>query len=70
MPILDAKDVTFRYTHEDEGVTDTASVVPPAVLCGVDLAIEPGTFVALLGHNGCGGRCSGQLHDPSAEYFP
>lgn len=54
MPILDAKDVTFRYTHEDESVTDTASVVPPAVLCGVDLAIEQGTFVALLGHNGCG----------------
>lgn len=45
-PILQAKDLTFRYT--------TAEGVAPTVLDQVNLSIEPGTFVAVLGHNGSG----------------
>ena len=45
-PIIKTEQLTFRYTTE-EGVA-------PTVLDGIDLAIEPGTFVAILGHNGSG----------------
>ena len=45
-PILQACDLTFRYT--------TAEGVAPTVLDQVNLTIEPGTFVAVLGHNGSG----------------
>ena len=45
-PILQARDLTFRYT--------TAEGVAPTVLDHVDLDIEAGTFVAILGHNGSG----------------
>ena len=45
-PIIKTKDLVFRYTTE-EGVA-------PTVLDGIDLAIEPGSFVAVLGHNGSG----------------
>ena len=44
--ILETKDLHFRY-NEEEGPT-------PVVLDGVDLRIEEGTFVAVLGHNGSG----------------
>ena len=44
--ILQACDLTFRYT--------TAEGVAPTVLDQVNLTIEPGTFVAVLGHNGSG----------------
>ena len=44
--ILETKDLHFRY-DEEEGPT-------PVVLDGVDLRIEEGTFVAVLGHNGSG----------------
>ena len=46
MDMLRALDVHFDYTYENEA--------PQVVLQGVDLAIEKGTFVAVLGHNGCG----------------
>ncbi|MBM6896534.1 energy-coupling factor transporter ATPase [Pseudoflavonifractor capillosus] len=45
-PILHAQDLTFRYT--------TAEGVAPTVLDHVNLTIEPGSFVAVLGHNGSG----------------
>ena len=45
-PIIQARDLTFRYT--------TAEGVAPTVLDHVDLDIEAGTFVAILGHNGSG----------------
>jgi len=44
--IIKTENLTFRYTTE-EGAA-------PTVLDGVDLAIEDGSFVAVLGHNGSG----------------
>ena len=44
--ILETKDLHFRY-DDGEGPS-------PVVLDGVDLRIEEGTFVAVLGHNGSG----------------
>ena len=44
--ILETKDLHFRY-DEEAGPS-------PVVLDGVDLQIEEGTFVAVLGHNGSG----------------
>ena len=46
MPFLQAQQVRFTYDPND---VDTKEV-----LHGVDLSIEEGQFVALLGHNGCG----------------
>ncbi len=46
-PILKTEHLTFSYPA-DEGET------PKLVLGGVDLAIEKGSFVAVLGHNGSG----------------
>ena len=46
MDMLRANDVHFDYTYENEA--------PQVVLQGVDLTIEKGAFVAILGHNGCG----------------
>lgn len=48
MPMLQAENVQFRYEGEDTPA-DT-----PAVLRDIDLTVEKGEFVALLGHNGCG----------------
>ena len=45
-PIIETKDLYFAYT--------TAEGAAPLVLDGVDLSIEEGSFVAVLGHNGCG----------------
>ena len=45
-PSLQAQDLTFRYT--------TAEGVAPTVLDQVNLDIETGSFVAILGHNGSG----------------
>ena len=44
--IIKTEDLRFSYPAV-EGVT-------PVVLDGVDLEIEEGSFVAVLGHNGCG----------------
>ena len=45
-PIIKAEDLHFSYV--------TAEGAAPAVLNGVDVEIEEGSFVAVLGHNGCG----------------
>ncbi|MGE4277747.1 MAG: energy-coupling factor transporter ATPase [Lawsonibacter sp.] len=45
-PIIQTKDLHFSYT--------TAEGVAPVVLNGVDLSIEEGSFVVILGHNGSG----------------
>ncbi|NLT97359.1 MAG: energy-coupling factor transporter ATPase [Christensenellaceae bacterium] len=45
MAVIEAKDVTYAYTSEDD--------VSPA-LWNVTLSIEPGEFVAIVGHNGSG----------------
>lgn len=45
-PIIQARELTFRYT--------TAEGVAPTVLDQVNLDIEAGSFVAILGHNGSG----------------
>ena len=47
-PIINAEHVTFHYTPEEE------DAVAPIVLDDVSLTIEPGSFVAVLGHNGSG----------------
>ena len=45
-PIIQTKGLHFSYT--------TAEGVAPVVLNGVDLSIEEGSFVVILGHNGSG----------------
>lgn len=46
MPMLRAEDVRFQYEYQGEA--------PQIVLRGIDLTVEKGSFIALLGHNGCG----------------
>lgn len=46
MEIIGAKNVSFQYEYADEA--------PLAVLKGIDLSVEKGSFVALLGSNGSG----------------
>ncbi len=45
-PIIQTKNLHFSYT--------TAEGAAPVVLNGVDLSIEEGSFVVVLGHNGSG----------------
>ena len=46
MAMLTAQDVRFQYEYPDEP--------PVVVLDGINLTVEKGSFVALLGHNGSG----------------
>lgn len=46
MAFIEARDIHFTYNPGTEGAVE--------VLHGVNLDIEAGEFVALLGHNGCG----------------
>lgn len=46
MTMLTAQDVRFQYEYPDEP--------PVVVLDGINLTVEKGSFVALLGHNGSG----------------
>lgn len=48
MGILETKNLKFAYPSPDGDPEN------PIVLDGIDLSIEAGTFVAVLGHNGCG----------------
>ena len=45
-PIIKTEQLVFRYT--------TGEGVAPTVLDGVDLTVDEGSFVAILGHNGSG----------------
>ena len=44
---IEFKNVTFGYQNEDGAVTEN-------VIENFDLSVEKGSFVAVLGHNGCG----------------
>ncbi len=46
--IIKTEQLTFHYTPDQEGAE------APSVLNGVDVEIETGSFVAILGHNGSG----------------
>ncbi|MGM9681772.1 MAG: energy-coupling factor transporter ATPase [Eubacteriales bacterium] len=46
MPYIEIKDLYFHYTDENE--------LPIPVLEGINLSIEKGSFVAILGRNGSG----------------
>ena len=46
--IIETKDLEFSYPADEEGM------VPLAALCGVNVSIEKGSFVVVLGHNGSG----------------
>ncbi len=43
MSIIQTRELTFRYSEDS-----------PLALDGVELAVEPGSFTAILGHNGSG----------------
>ena len=46
--IIEIQDLEFSYPADEEGMT------PLAALCGVNTAVEKGSFVVVLGHNGSG----------------
>ena len=46
--IIETRDLEFSYPADEEGMA------PLAALCGVNVSIEQGSFVVVLGHNGSG----------------
>ena len=46
--IIETQDLEFSYPADEEGMA------PLAALCGVNVAVQKGTFVVVLGHNGSG----------------
>ncbi len=46
--IIEIQDLEFSYPADEEGMT------PLAALCGVNVTVEKGSFVVVLGHNGSG----------------
>lgn len=50
-PIIEGHDLTYEYLHyDDEGKVDSTF----QALKGVDLDVQEGQFIAILGHNGSG----------------
>lgn len=47
-PIIELKKVSYEYAAYEE------SEEPAAALKGIDLSLEPGKFIAVIGHNGSG----------------
>ena len=52
MAILEFNDVTFTYPADPDAPKDAPA--PRPVLSHLNLQIEKGSFVAVLGHNGSG----------------
>ena len=51
MPIIDAKQLVHNFIHRnDQGEVESVTTA----LDHVDLEVEPGQFIAILGHNGSG----------------
>ena len=49
--IIEGHDLTYSYTiYDDEGNPESDQTA----LAGVDIEVEPGQFIAILGHNGSG----------------
>ena len=51
--LIAAEHLSFHYTDEE------GKPASPEILKDLTLTLEAGSFVAVLGHNGCGGRCTG-----------